>query len=476
MKYIKDYLLFILCPGFFINLFILGASQEMHIILFGSLITLLFLVIFKKRITKETVYLFTGYNILSYLLVCLCFLTSQGTLSSPIWNILNSFYAPYFLVITLSQIISSMFISYIFLLCLSTFSWVYCFFSMKMEFKKRYIPMILCLVFSVVIDYHIFINSPSHKYKGHNFEYMNGYSSTDLSAYTPYATKSLLVSLDKESIFMIEKEEDMPILDGAEACYPVYSAIAKAVYKDIDNIELKYKDEYAYQNGKVVTFTNSSDGYFRLIEGKIDMFFGAKPSQTQLEYAKELGVEFDYTPIGKEAFVFFVNENNPIHNLSSQQVKDIYHGTFSNWEEVGGKNQKIIAFQRPENSGSQSMMNAFMKDVTLKEPLTYEMQSGMGGIIKEVAQYHNEDGAIGYTFQYFLNGLNQEKHVKILSIDGVYPNAQTVKNQSYPISTYLYCVTLKSNQKENVKKLKTFLLSSQGQYIIEKTGYYAIKE
>ena len=99
------------------------------------------------------------------------------------------------------------------------------------------------------------------------------------------------------------------------------------------------------------------------------------------------------------------------------------------------------------------------------------MQSAMGGIITEVAQYYNEDGAIGYTFKYFLEGLNQEENVKILSVDGIYPNVENIKNQSYPISTFLYCVTLKSNEKENVKKLKEFLLSSQGQYIIEKTGY-----
>ena len=51
------------------------------------------------------------------------------------------------------------------------------------------------------------------------------------------------------------------------------------------------------------------------------------------------------------------------------------------------------------------MMNYFMGDVSLKVPLTYEMQSAMGGIITEVAQYYNEDGAIGYTFKYFLEGL-----------------------------------------------------------------------
>ncbi|MGN1277756.1 MAG: substrate-binding domain-containing protein, partial [Floccifex sp.] len=173
-------------------------------------------------------------------------------------------------------------------------------------------------------------------------------------------------------------------------------------------------------------------------------------------------------------FVFFVNQNNPIDTLTSNQIKSIYHGDITNWEEIGGKRHEIIAFQRPERSGSQAMMNYFMGDVSLKEPLTYEMQGGMGEIIHEVAQYHNEDGAIGYTFKYFLEGLNQEENVKILSIDGIYPTNENIKNQSYPISTYLYCVTLKDNSNPNVQKLKDYLLSQQGQYIIEETGYCSL--
>ena len=154
---------------------------------------------------------------------------------------------------------------------------------------------------------------------------MNGYSSTDLSHFYPYTENSQLVELQEPSTFTIENEKDMPILDGAEACYPVYSAIAKAVYKDIGQIEKAYSEteDYNYYNtnGKIVTFTNTSVGYTRLINGEVDMFFGAKPSKSQLAEAKEAGVEFEYTPIGREAFVFFVNEDNPVSHLSRNKLK-----------------------------------------------------------------------------------------------------------------------------------------------------------
>ena len=96
-------------------------------------------------------------------------------------------------------------------------------------------------------------------------------------------------------------------------------------------------------------------------------------------------------------------------------------------------------------------------------------------MIKAVKQYHNEAGAIGYTFRYFLEELNQEKGVKILSIDGVYPSVENIKNGSYPILADLVVSKLESNTKENVDKMIDFMLSEDGQYIVEQTGYGPLK-
>lgn len=483
-KYIKNFflhycLLYVVLSfiGFFILIYNI-TTISIYLIIFTICLALYNL--FLKHINSLNLSLLKMNTIIFYIAFFsfgICLVSSQLHLSSPIWNIFSFVSFPFsflslcfhmmglqieLMICILATLFTNLIIEYI---CLKP----------QIEYKK-----IITAIFSTLcvtaFFYLYYQNSPNQKYKGHGFDYMNGYSTTDLSAYTPYAKNSKLVLLPQESSLIIDKEEDMPILDGAEACYPVYSAIAKAVYKDIDQIELNYKNQIDYDdtNGKIVSFTNSSEGYSRLINSEIDMFFGAKPSESQLKEAQNAGVEFEYMPIGKEAFVFFVNQKNPVNGLTTQQIKDIYHGSISNWQEVGGKNVNIIAFQRPERSGSQTMMNHFMENTSLKEPLTYEMQIGMGTIIQEVAEYYNEDGAIGYTFKYFLEGLNQEENVKILSIDSIYPTAENIKNQTYPLSTYLYCVTLKSNDKENVKKLKEFLLSEQGQYIIEKTGYYGL--
>ncbi|MBR2791675.1 MAG: substrate-binding domain-containing protein [Erysipelotrichaceae bacterium] len=317
-------------------------------------------------------------------------------------------------------------------------------------------------------------NRDEVRYAAHGFKYMNGYSSTDFKDYMVYSDPSKLVTLDHEPSLIIENESGMPVMDGAEACYPVYSAVAKAIYKDIDKIEEQYKnDKY---NGKIVTFTNTVNGYYRLVDGKIDMLFGARPSKEQTEYAKSYDKTLRQTLIGKEAFVFFVENDNPVSDISSEQLRAIYHGDITNWKEVGGKNQAIVAFQRPEGSGSQTMMEYFMGDVTLKEPKSYEQYNAMDGIVKVVANYANEDGALGYSFRYFIEGLMQEKNIKILSIDGVYPTTENIRNGSYPLVTGLYCVTLENEPNPNVEKVLDFLLSEDGQYIIEQTGYVGIGE
>lgn len=327
------------------------------------------------------------------------------------------------------------------------------------------------------------------KYGGHGFDYMYGYSSTDFTGYHVY-DGDMLVTLDHEPGVLIEDVEKMPIMDGAEACYPVYAAVAKAIYKDIGKIELdaiaeaeeyfdSYKEdtskdyyyEWYYNNGRIVSFTNTVVGYDRLIQGEVDLFFGARPSEAQKEYAKYHGVQIESVPIGREAFVFFVEEDNPVDGITAEEARKIYSGEITNWKEVGGKNQKIIAFQRPEESGSQVMMKYFMGDVPLMEPDTMTRVDAMGGVIDEVKQYHNEKGAIGYTFQYFLTGLQQEDGVKMLAIDGVYPSVENIKNGSYPATVSLVCARLVSNDKPEVGQVIDFLLSEDGQYIIEKTGY-----
>ena len=342
----------------------------------------------------------------------------------------------------------------------------------RIRWRRQAIPGAM-IVLCAALCTGLYCNRPEVRYGGHGFAYMHGFSSTDFSQYMVYSQPGKLAALDHPAAFQIQDEADMPVMDGAEACYPLYAAAAKAVYQDIAHIESNWADsgERAWTNGKIVTFTNTVVGFERLIEGNVDLFFGARPSADQLAYAAEQGVELEITPIGREAFVFFVEEDEPVDGLTQDQLRAIYHGDVTDWSQVGGRTGEIAAFKRPAGSGSQTMMEYFMGEVSLKEPQTYETVGSMEGVIRHVAQYANEHGALGYSFRYFIEGLSQEQGVKLLAVDGVTPDLAHIEDGSYPLTVPLCLVTRKDDPNPNVGKMIDFFLSPDGQTLVRETGY-----
>ena len=166
--------------------------------------------------------------------------------------------------------------------------------------------------------------------------------------------------------------------------------------------------------------------------------------------------------------------DNPIDNLTTEQIQMIYSGEITNWKQVGGKNEKIAAFQRNEGSGSQSMLERFMGDIPIMEAPTEMVTDLMSGIIEKVSNYKSKSNSIGFSFRYYVEGIIQNPDIKLLSIDGVAPTAENIKNGSYPIVTPIYAVTYEENTNENVDRLLEWILSEEGQYIIEETGYVGI--
>lgn len=313
----------------------------------------------------------------------------------------------------------------------------------------------------------------------YNFEYAGGYSSIDLHPYAVENEENILAKPEEPSTFRIADPQEMPVLDGAEAAYPVYAAFANACYEDIAAIQ----EQAAKSSDSVmpIQFTNTIYAYEKLLAGEIDIFFGAKPSGTQLQMAEEAGIELRFTPIGNEAFVFFVNETNPVNSLSSEQLRNIYSGKINNWRETGGENQKILAFQRPENSGSQTMMEYFMGDTPLREPLEAEYESSMGGVIREIADYENNASSLGYSFRYYTTimaaGSGEETEgVKLLAVDGVYPDPETIQSGEYPYIVQLYAITAanRADAKSTVEPFLEWMTGPQGQQIVSDTGYVAV--
>lgn len=283
-----------------------------------------------------------------------------------------------------------------------------------------------------------------------------------------YSSYNKVAKLSEKSHLQFAINDNLPKMDGSTALYPMYSAFANATYP----VELK--DDYE-KASNLIQSSKTGEAYQRLLKGEVDVIFTPPPSKDHLAQAKEKGVEFQLTPIGKEAFVFFVNHKNPVENLQVEQIKQIYSGQIKNWREVGGKNQSIRAFQRPENSGSQTALQKVMGDTPIMTAPREDVPAGMGGIINQVANYRNFDNALGFSFLIYSTKLVQNQQIKLLKINGIEPNHQNIRAKTYPFSYDFYAVTL-GNESPETKRLIEWIVSPQGQKLVAQSHYVPISE
>ncbi|MFJ7734970.1 PstS family phosphate ABC transporter substrate-binding protein [Lysinibacillus sp. NPDC097287] len=280
--------------------------------------------------------------------------------------------------------------------------------------------------------------------------------------YEPFAVDNKVITPDTE--VSLKMTEPLPRLDGATAMYPLYSAFVQATYPK--------KTYFPYDSEVMVNKT--PEAYYNLIGGKADLIFAAAPSHSQEKSAEIKGLTLDMTPIGREAFVFFVHHKNSVDNLTLEQVKQIYAGKITNWREVGGDNDAIRAFQRPADSGSQSTLEKIMSDTPIMEAPAEDIATGMGGIIHEVSQYRNYKNAIGYTFRYYSTEMVGNEEIKLLSIDGVAPTKENIRNGTYPLTSEFYAVTA-GTENPNVQAFIDWIVSPEGQALVEKVGYVPVE-
>ena len=269
---------------------------------------------------------------------------------------------------------------------------------------------------------------------------------------------------DKISTEALFISGDYPKVDASLATQPLTDAfMANFTATPISEINPEY--------------TNTHPSYLRLIDGEVDLIVVTSPSEEELTYARQKGVELEVIPVVNEAFIFMANKQNPVNGLTIKQVQDIYSGKITNWKEVGGDDEAIIPYQRPTNSGSQTgMLDLVMKDIPMIEPTTETFEETMAGIIEAVANYDNAKAALGYSYYYYATTMYSQDSIKLLAMDEVEPNFETIKNGEYPIQTAYYIVINKAEPEEsNTRKLVEAMLSERGQAVAKEAGYVPVK-
>jgi phosphate transport system substrate-binding protein len=256
--------------------------------------------------------------------------------------------------------------------------------------------------------------------------------------------------------------DEYPRMDGSTANLPMMAEIMSRVC----DITLEEAEE-------LTSCTKTSNAWSNIANGNADILLVYEAAEDTKAYLDTVGTELEITPLGRDALVFINNEQNPVENLTQQQLIDIYTGNVTNWNEVGGEDLEIIPYQRVATSGSQSLfMKLLMKDIVPMDAPMELRPAEMGMLIDELARYNNEGNALGYSVFYYASYMYQQPGLKMIAVDGVEPSDETIADGSYPLLNEYYLV-IRADEPEDspARQLRNWILTDEGRAAIIEAGY-----
>lgn len=247
------------------------------------------------------------------------------------------------------------------------------------------------------------------------------------------------------------------------------------------NLALAWAERYQILHPEArisVTGGGSGTGIAALINDTVDLANASRSIKPEeIENAQANGVNPIEFVVAQDAIAIIVNPQNPINQLTVQQISDIYSGNINNWQELGGENRPIVRLSRETNSGThvyfleQVLRLGEENNHTLFSRDTLLLPSSEG-ITTEVRENPN---AIGYDGLGYVTP--EEKVLAVARNAGspyVLPTAQTVKNGEYPIARDLYVYT-NGEPAGEVNEYLDWIYSSEAQEIVTELGFIPVE-
>ena len=249
------------------------------------------------------------------------------------------------------------------------------------------------------------------------------------------------------------------------------------------NLALAWAERYQAGRPEVslsVTGGGSGTGIAALINGTVDIANASRAMKSEEKQQAEANgitpVEFT---VARDAIAVIVNPENPVRQMTLQQISDIYSGKFNNWSEVGGEDWPIVRLSRETNSGTHVYFLEMVLRLGDKTNLTLFSTDTLllpssEGIISEVRQNPN---AIGYDgLGYVPPDLMDSVIAVARAASGPYiiPSIATVNDNSYPVARDLYMYTA-GEPAGAIKDYINWILSSEAQAIVADLGFVPIE-
>lgn len=241
------------------------------------------------------------------------------------------------------------------------------------------------------------------------------------------------------------------------------------------NLALAWAEQYQKEHPEVqisVSGGGTGTGITALINGTVDIANASRAiKEEEIAEAKANGIDPYEIVVANDAIAVIVNPENPVNQLTIDQVSQIYQGLITNWKEVGGEDRPIVCLSRETNSGThvyflETVVRKGNADSTALFSVETLLLPSSEGIIAEVRDNPN---AIGY------DGLGYvTEDVKVLALDNgagsILPSAETVNNKTYPIARQLYMYT-NGEPQDIVKDYIDWIHSAEAQQFVLDLGF-----
>ena len=248
------------------------------------------------------------------------------------------------------------------------------------------------------------------------------------------------------------------------------------------NLVQAWAEEYMKKNPDsllAVTGGGSGTGFAALIGGSCNIAMSSRNiTPKEIALAGKKGVTPKEYQVALDGLAVVVNERNPVSKLTIAELADIFTGKVGNWKEVGGKDEKIVILSREVNSGTHLYFKEHVLrkgDTKSKEEFSSEalLLPSSQAIADEVIQ---NPSAIGYYGMGYIG--KNHKAIAVArdsSAEYVSPSIDNVIENVYPISRPLFIYT-NGEPDARVKKFLEFILSSEGQALVEKMDFVPMKK
>lgn len=257
-----------------------------------------------------------------------------------------------------------------------------------------------------------------------------------------------------------KKKNKVVQLKGSDTILNLSQAVAEEFIKHNDGARVS------------VTGGGSGTGIAAKLNKTIDIAMASRKIKSkELDKAKKLGIDLKEVIIAFDGITVVVNKENPIKNLTKEQIRKIFIGEVTNWKELGGNDEKIIVLSRDSSSGTHSF---FKKDVLRRgdkkakdEYTDKALFLPSNEALKQ--EIRSSKGAIAYIGMGYM-----DDSVKSVDVDGIEATPQNVAAKKYPISRAVYWYINKEIE-GTAKDLVDFMLSTDGQKIVAKEGFVPVK-